>query len=106
MGGLGDPCCTTEGSEYVGGSSSSKWFDKWNAVAQAASSVLWIVNQLVIIGSVFEAMRSGDWELVGFVALIYVTASVAGSVFSHWILLRIEKDSMRVGYYEDGNGTS
>ncbi len=79
---------------------------KWNAVAQAASSVLWIVNQLVIIGSVFEAMRSGDWELVGFVALIYVTASVAGSVFSHWILLRIEKDSMRVGYYEDGNGTS
>ena len=74
---------------------------KWNAVAQAASSVLWIVNQLVIISSVFEAMRSGSWNLVVLVAIVYVAASVIGSVVSHDILLRVEKGSRRVGYYED-----
>lgn len=70
----------------------------YHAVASVASNGVWIVSQVILVGSLLDVIRTSDWFLGIIVALFYTTCTVAGAVLMHWVSLRyLETGKRKVG---------
>lgn len=77
--------------------SGSDWY---HAVAAVFSNGIWFSATFITFERVTAVLRTGDWRLGVLIGLVYVAATVTGSVAAGAFLRRyVEKGKRRVGHY-------
>lgn len=70
---------------------------RYHARCAVASNGLYFVNQVLIVGSIWTAIKGGEWWFVVAAGVVYVAATTIGSVWMMARLLKTETGKRRVG---------
>ncbi len=71
---------------------------KYHSIMAAIAGFVWIFNQLFAVNILYDIWHTGNWVLFCILVVLYMIATVVGSVGSHWFLMHhFEHGSSRVG---------
>lgn len=65
-----------------------------------ASNGVWYVTQVLIFGTLWQAMTTGSYLKIALVGLVYVLATTEGSAYMMAKLLKTETGNRRIGAYK------
>lgn len=66
--------------------SKSLWY---SATASVFSNGIWFASQFYIVNQLIAA--KGNWPRLTLLLVVYSTLTAAGTVLSHWLLMRFER---------------
>jgi hypothetical protein len=79
--------------------SGSDWY---HATAAVFSNGIWFAVQFITFAAITEVLRTKDWRQGISLGLIYIVATVFGSVFAaKFLRTHIERGARRVGHYRE-----
>lgn len=62
-----------------------------------ASNGLWFLNQVLIVGAIWSAIETAQWQFILAAGVVYVAATTIGSVWMMHRMLKTESGKRRVG---------
>lgn len=65
-----------------------------------ASNGVWFVTQVLIFGTLWQAMTTGSHLKIAVVGLVYILATTEGSAYMMQKLLKSETGKRRIGAYQ------
>jgi len=75
----------------------------YHAIASLFSNGIWFASQFMLIDLMIKIIEAESWYLLTVGGLVYILATMTGSLTSHWVLMkwiepRVEKKSKGPGW--------